>query len=197
MGTLKHISQVQRPNIGTKMKLIRCYIFLLLAQMLLCMSLGCQDNCASVSFVKVETERTKLINGIQSYQSIDEFKTFLACGSFNWVESEDKPSPKGRPPYNIHVITLKNFSDLGFTGELVVTFFNNRLMATTFYPLDAVKYVAAVEENEGVQLNGNKEAKLPPHTRVRVAVDYKKRTYVDWSDIRLDQEMELWIKKYS
>jgi len=197
VGTLKHISLAPRPDIGTKMKPIRHCLILLLAQMLLCMSLGCQDNYASVSFVKVEAERTKLINGIESYQSVEEFKTFLARGSFQWEESEDKPSPKGRPPYNVHVITLKNFSNLGFTGKLVVTFFNNRLMATTFHPLDAVKYVAAVEKKEGVQLSGNKEAKLPPHTRVRVAVDYKNRTYVDWSDIRLDQEMELWIKKYS
>ena len=179
------------------MKIVKTYLIFALVQLLLCLTLGCQDNYASVSFVKVETERTKLINGIESYQSIDEFKNFLSRGSFKWEESEDKPSPKGRPPYNVHVITLKSFSHLGFTGELVVTFFNNRLMATTFHPLDAVKYVAAFEKKEGVQLSGNKEAKLPPHTRVRAAVDYKNRAYVDWSDIRLDQEHELWIKKYS
>jgi len=195
--TLKHISQALRLGIGISMKLLRRYLVFILIQILLCQILGCQENYASVSFMKVETERTKLINGIESYQSIEEFKSFLSRGSFKWEESEDKPSPKGRPPYNVHVITLKNYSHLGFTGELVVTFFNNRLMATTFHPLDAVKYIAAVEKKDGVQLNSNKEADLPPHTHVKVAVDYKKRTYVDWSDSRLDKEMELWIKKYS
>ncbi len=38
---------------------------------------GCRDNYASVSFDKVESERAKLINGIESYQSIDEFKGYL------------------------------------------------------------------------------------------------------------------------
>lgn len=178
------------------MKFINSYLGLILIQLFLCLTVGCQDNCASVSFLKVETERTKLINGIESYQNVDEFKTSLSRDSVQWEESEDKPSPKGRPPYNVHVITLKNFCHLGFTGELVVTFFNNRLMATTFYPLDAAKYVVAVEKKEVLQLSG-KEAKLPPHTRVRVDVDYKNRAFVDWADIRLDQEHELWIRKYS
>ena len=183
-------------DIGTNMKLLK-FLPILLIQLLLCLTLACQDNNASVSFVKVEAERTRLINGIESYQSIEEFKCFLARDSFQWEESEDKPSPKGRPPYNVHVIKLKRFSHLGFKGELVVTFFNNRLMATTFYPLDVVKYITAVEKKEGFHLSGDKNTKISPHTRVKVAVDYENRTYVDWSDSRLDQEMAIWIKKYS
>jgi hypothetical protein len=179
------------------MRQIKNCLSLVLIQLFLCLTVGCQDNHAPVSFLKVETERTKLINGIESYQSVDEFRNSLSRGSFQWEESEDKPSPKGRPPYNIHVITIKSFSHLGLTGELVVTFFNNRLMATTFYPLDAVKYVAAVEKKVVLRLSENKKAKLLPHTCVRVAEDYNNRVYVDWSDIRLDQEHELWIKKYS
>lgn len=176
------------------MKSFNSYLIFVLVQLLLCLILGCQDNYASVSFVKVETERTKLINGIESYQSIDELKSYLNRSSLKWEESKGQSSPKGRPPFDMYTITIKNYSHLGFTGELNIGFFNNRLMGTSFYPLDAVKYIAAVEKMEGIQFNSNKEAILPPHTRVKVAVEYKNHTYVDWSDSRLDKEMELWIK---
>lgn len=158
---------------------------------------GCQDNYTSVSFVKVELERTKLLNSIESYQSIDEFKVFLSRSSFKWEESKDQPSPKGRPPFNMHTITIKNYSHLGFSGELNVGFFNNRLMGTLFYPVDVEKYIAALTKMEGIKFDGDQEARLPPHTRIRVATDYQGHKYIDWSDIRLDKEVELWIKRYS
>lgn len=159
--------------------------------------IGCQDNYASVSFMKVESEHTKLINGIESYQSIEEFRKFLDRSTLIWKVSQDsKPSPKGRPPFNISTITIKNYLHLGFSGDLEISFFNNRLAATTFYPSDVGKYIVALA-TEGIKFDTNHEAKLSPHTRVRSAVNYKGQKYVDWSDIRLDKEVELWIKRYS
>ncbi len=150
-----------------------------------------------VSFVKVELERTKLINEIESYQNIDEFKGFLSRSSLLWEVSKDKkPSPKGRPPFNISEITIKNYSHLSVSGELNVVFFNNRLMGTLFYPSDVEKYIKAIEKY-GIKFDNHQKAKLPPYTRVRLAIDYKERKYVDWSDIRLDKEVGLWIKRYS
>lgn len=179
------------------MKLIKGRLYVVLFCLLLFWLLaGCWDDYASVSFVKVESEHTKLINGIESYQSIDDFKGFLARNSLQWEESEDKPSPKGRPPFNIHTITLKNYSHLGFPADLEIEFFNNRLMSTTFRPSAVEKYIEALGK-EGIKLDNKQEAKLPPYTRVRVATDYKGRKYIKWSDIRLDKEVELWIKRYS
>jgi hypothetical protein len=150
-----------------------------------------------ISFVKVESERTKLINGIESYQSIAEFKGFLSRSSFQSEESRDnQPSPKGRPPFNMHTITIKNYSHLGFSGELDIGFFNNRLNSSIFYPAEIEKYISALEK-EGLKLDNNRETIRPPHTRVQIATDYKGRKYVKWSDIRLDKEVELWIKRYS
>jgi hypothetical protein len=150
-----------------------------------------------ISFIKVESERTRLINGIECYQSIDEFKSFLSRSSLQWEESKDtQPSPKSRPPFNMFTITIKNYSHLGFSGELNIGFFNNRLINTTFYPTVVEKYIEALGK-EGIKLDNKEEAKLLPYTRVRVATDYKGRRYIKWSDIRLDKEVELWIKRYS
>jgi hypothetical protein len=168
------------------MKRLENYLYVVLIYALLFWLLvGCRDNYASVSFVKVESER------------IEEFQGFLSRSSFQWEESKDQPSPKGRPPFNMHTITIKHYSHLGFSGELNISFFNNRLISTTFYPADVEKYIEAVVKAEGLKFDNNQEAKLPPHTRVRFAVDHKGRKYVDWSDIRLDKEVELWIKRYS
>ena len=171
-----------------------CLIHLLVIWLLA----GCGDNYSSSSFVKVESERTKLIDGIESYQSMDEFKGFLSRSSFQWKLGEDsRPSAKARPPFNISTITIKNYSHLGFPGELSIGFFNNRLMGTTFYPTDIDKYIEALAKADGIKFDNNQEARLPTHTLVRIATDYKGQKYVRWSDVRLDKEVELWIKKYS
>jgi hypothetical protein len=159
---------------------------------------GCGGDYSSASFAKVESERTKLIDGIESYQSIEEFKGYLTSRPWQWEVSKGRQSsPKGRPPFNIVTITIKNYSHLGFSGDLIVTFFNDRLMATTFYPSNVEKYIQILRKAEGITFDNNHEAELPPQTRVRFATDHKGREYVDWSDIRLDKEVELWIKKYS
>jgi hypothetical protein len=179
------------------MKLINRRLYaVLFCSLLLWPIAGCWADYASVSFVGVESGHTKLINSIESYQSINDFKGFIARNSLQWEESEVKSSPKGRPPFNIHTITLKNYAHLGFSGDLEIEFFNNRLMSTTFRPSAVEEYIEALGK-DGIKLDNKQEAKLPPFTHVRVATDYKGLKYIKWSDIRLDKEVELWIKRYS
>jgi hypothetical protein len=175
-----------------------CPYFVLGFVLVSCLFVGCTNNYDSVSFVKVESERTKLIAGIESYQDISEFKSFLKRNSYQWEFNEDsRPSPKGRPPFNMSTVTIKNFTHDNFSGELTVGFFNNRLISTTFYPSNIEPYIKALENAEGLKFDSGEEVKLPPHTRVRFATDHKGRKYVEWSDVRLDKEIELWIKRYS
>lgn len=151
-----------------------------------------------VSFVKIESDRTKLINGIKSYQSIDELKSLFGPSSFQWdVGKESRPSLNGRPPFNMHTITVKNYSHLGVTGELNISFFNNRLITTMFYPSEVEKYIETLCKVERIKFDNNREITMSPYTRVRYGSDYKNRKYIEWSDIRLDKEVELWIKRYS
>jgi len=164
---------------------------------LLLMIAGCRDDYSDISFSKVESERTKLIGGIESYQRIDEFENLLGNKSSWEVSKESPPSPKGRPPFNMTTIVTKQYTHLGYTGSLEVSFFNNRLISTTFYPSDADKYVEALVKVEGLRFNDSHEASLPPYTRVKFETDYKGRKYVDWADVRLDTEVGVWIKRYS
>ena len=160
---------------------------------LLCLA-GCKDN---VSFVKVESERTKLICGIESYQSIDDFKLFLSKSKIQWEESKGQSSIKGRPPFDMYTIIVKNYSHLDSMGELNIGFFNNRLIGTTFYPNQMEAYLHALEKYEGIKFDHRSQINIPAYTCIVIATDYKGQKYIRWSDTRLDKEVELWIKKYS
>jgi len=71
------------------------------------------------------------------------------------------------------------------------------LIATTFYPVDIDKYIEALAEAEGIKFDNDDDVSRPPCTRVRSATNYQGRKYIKWSDVRLDKEVELWIKRYS
>ncbi len=178
------------------MNLRQPYSYVVLKCLLFCLLAGCQGNYTFTSFVKVEKERTKLINGIESYQNIVEFKGFLSHSSYQWEASEDPPSTSS-PPFHQAVVTIRDYSHLGFTGELYVIFFNNRLYSTIFYPPDIEKYIEVIEKTIGTKFNNDQELIMPPHTSVRIATDYKGRKYINWSDVRLDKEVDLWIDLYS
>jgi hypothetical protein len=157
------------------------------------------DYFSSISFVEVATERTKLINGVESYVSIDQAKSELPAWEV-LEQSSLKPKDR-RPPFNIYKVSVKNYSHLGISGELHMEFFNNRLLSTWFYPEDFDKYMALLKEKEGLTFqesqHGSREARMAPHTRVWTQKDYKERQYVGWEDTRLGDELNLWIKRYS
>ena len=75
-------------------------------------------------------------------------------------------------------------------------FFNDRLMETRFFPNGVDAYLATLA-NAGVDLTKQSEVTVPPHTRLWTEMDYKKRRYVGWEDVRLAEEMKLWIKRYA
>jgi hypothetical protein len=155
----------------------------------------------SISFVDVAPERTKLISGIDSYQSIEEAKNKFPVWQ---VIEQSSLSPKDkRPPFNIYKVSIKNYSHLGISGELQVEFFNNRLMETRFLPDQFEKYVELLVQKEHLKFVVNRiglqETTISPHTRVwiyanQVEPNYK---YVGWVDIRLERELYLWIKRYA
>ena len=164
--------------------------------LLLCFLGGCRDNYASVSFVKVESERTKLIDGIESYQRSTNLRASLVAVRFNGKKVKTILLRKA-DLLLMHTITIKNYLHLGFSGEMNVGFFNDRLISATFYPSDSEKYVQAIAKATGIKFDSTQEATLPSHTSVRLGTDYKGREYVDWSDLRLDKEVQLWIERYS
>ncbi len=131
-----------------------------------------------------------------SYQSVAHVRRALAAPSWEVVEDSHLGANDRRPRFDIYTVCLKGFVHLGQEGELSLHFFNDRLMESRFFPNDVDAFLAALA-NAGVDLRKQSEATAPPHTRLWTAMDYEKRKYVGWEDVRLADEMKYWIKRYA
>ena len=162
---------------------------------------GCDeiaDRYSSISFVDVAPDHAKLINGIESYQSIEAAKKKFPV--WEVIEQSSLGPKDQRPPFNIYKVAIKNYSHLGISGELHLGFFNDRLMETWFYPDSFDKYFEVLKEKGGLAFQESrwgKESQILPYTRVWVYKDYKDRNYVGWEDTRLGRESAIWIQRYS
>ena len=157
-------------------------------------------GCSEPSFVDVPSERTRLIGELLSYQNPREVREMLSRLYPHWEVFEDsgmRPGKTdGRPPNHMFQASIRNYSDLGFTGELRVRFFNDRLVSTTFCPHDLPHYVEVLTARiPEVKTKG--KAQIAPFTRVDASETYWKRKCVIWSDVRLDEEMRVWVDKYA
>lgn len=171
------------------------------------MAVGCdEDVLYSMSFTEVATERTKLIDGIESYESIEETKHRFK--EWEVIENSSLRPGDKRPPFNIYVVSIKDYSHLSYAGDLHLKFFNNRLSEVRFYPHNFEKYVERLKESDKLTFNitdksaGTPEAQVSPYTRIWIYDQPHlgqpgQNKYVGWKDTRLDKEESLWIKRYS
>lgn len=163
------------------------------------------DRFMPVSFVEVATERTTLIDGLESYQSIEEARAWFAARSITWrvVGDSRLPPDDERPRHDFYSVSIANYSHLDCVGELNVSFFNNRLSSAWFYPVDHAQYLDRLARQEGIRFVADahrpdvREATVPPYTRVWPYRDYRGRDYVGWADTRLEREERIWIMRYS
>jgi len=160
--------------------------------------LSCTLLCAlwSCDFNKTDPARpqesTQLINEIKSYTTMREF---MGAHPQAQVEPgrDGHPGDRWRSKYEVKEVIITNYSHFGQTGKLVVSFFNDRLMSTIFYPNDMHRYLSELKIN-GIEFKAD-SVDLSAHTLVRVGTDYQGNKYVDWEDKGLAKEMDEWIKR--
>ena len=123
----------------TNKQLFTCAIVLFL-----CFTSACKGKD------KKKFEPSKLAGELFSGQSLEmvEQRLDMMAGSFDiLVDRQPLPSDT-RPPYRLLVISKKSARIEGQTGELVLTFFNDRLMTVQFFPADLAAARAAVEAGQ-------------------------------------------------
>jgi hypothetical protein len=116
-------------------------------------------------------------------------------GSSYVVREANRLGPNdSRPTYEVVSFTVHDFTHLKHHGELEISFFNNRLLETTFFPQDIDGYLMALKETG---LTVSKEPQLRGDTWVMTFEAHDGRRYVRWADRRLDDEHTRWIGRYS
>lgn len=176
----------------------RLFFLAVLACSLVAGVLSCNGTDGE-SFVEVRGDRTKLIDPFESYESISIAQQRLKNSGFTWTVIENNATlAKGetRPPFHIYVIRVDNFSSRGVDGALRLEFFNDRMMATWFYPKNFSFYRTLLEKRYP-KLRAGQAAIIDQYTRIEFGIDHEGHNYISWEDSRLREEFNLWIKRYS
>jgi hypothetical protein len=126
-------------------------------------------------------------------------KTRRELGYRNWDTLEDRQPlvSDRRPPFRLIIIRVPAFKDHGYSGDLVLQFYNDRLMKTQYYVSDMKGYLGVAAEDEQVSLGNDKSGHIAPHTRVWLGKEQDGREYLGMEDEILMQQMKDWISQYS
>jgi hypothetical protein len=149
--------------------------------------------CLCVASCRKQATTTKLIDGLYSYQTMDQARSLTAPKVWQVRESSRSPG-QTRGRYEVVTIAVENFVHLDVPGELILHFFNGRLTSTTFYPLDFEKYKVNLEKYENIKFE-KLEIYRPPHTKIWTGRSAVGLDCVGWEDTVLAAEIENWIRK--
>ncbi|MBW8000657.1 MAG: hypothetical protein FVQ80_01370 [Planctomycetes bacterium] len=140
----------------------------------------------------------KLFDEFESYKSSSQIKASIP-DNYLWQVIEDSNSAINdtRPPCNGPVVSLKSYRYNGYSGELVLVFFNDRLMRCVFYPEDVERFEKFLIKNLKIKKLFGKKVSISRNIRLSYHVDYKNRPYFSWEDKRLQKEEDAWIMRYS
>lgn len=140
---------------------------------------------------------SKLIGPLYSGRSLAAVERDLDLKPGDWKVLEDvRPlSSDKRPPFRIFTIS-KPQPMYSIPGELVMTFYNDRLMTTQFFPQDLDRFKAAMQKEDGIALSSDNDAKIAPSTRVWVGKNSDGATYVGFIDKVLQAQHDAWLKQY-
>jgi hypothetical protein len=152
--------------------------------------------CAPETFTEIATPRSQLITGFESYASRDEVVPSMSSKfKVEVIEDSARPPEDRRPPFSILTLSFSGFQHLNNDGELRITFFNNRLEKTWFYPDNPDAYFSALRL-QGLVFNDREEITIN-NTVIWSAIDYRGKRYVAWADKRLRAQSRRWILSYS
>jgi hypothetical protein len=141
-----------------------------------------------------------MIGDFRGGSLVDAVRKQLTGGGFSsgWIEkSTTNPDDRFRPRHDF--LEMKGpFSDLGVTGQLELTFYNDRLMEAKFTPNESGRYFRLLAQRLG---------KLPqnPGQPQGISADVSVSHYRDqdgsvrfyWDYLPVEKEWKDWVAKYS
>lgn len=147
------------------------------------------------SFTEIQSPVTRLMDPFDSFTSFEAVSKMLEEGKIEFkVVDQGWNKEDKRPPFHFVTVRFKT-EHLGVSGGAVLTFFNNRLLETKFFPDEVSKYLSQLESKLGREFK--KEAKIPPFTKITDSRDPEGRVHYIFVDERLEREVKLWLMHYS
>lgn len=146
-----------------------------------------------------KNERIELITGIRSCLTSEEIRKFTNLKNYNWITIENEKLKQGdpRPDFEILKIKIQDYNDLGIDGDLVLEFFNNKLMSTCFYPADVNEYLINLEYVRGIIITKEGQKIYLQKCQIYYGKDFNNLIYIEWADKRLLKEYNNWLSTYS
>lgn len=163
---------------------------------ILCVGLMFVAACGSESFTEVEGARAVLFPGFESYASREEVLPKLPPAvEKEVVEETSLGKDTTNPPYRIYTLRIAPYRHLGQSGALLITFYNDRLLQTAFYPESLDDYLAALRKS-GTGVKFGREL-VRGHTTIWIGTDFDNKHYIGWADQRLRGQQRRWLARYS
>jgi hypothetical protein len=151
--------------------------------------------CDSERYTEIEQRRSPLLSGFESYASIEEVKSKLpAEAEIKVTEDTSLAKNNSKPPYRIYSLSVAPYVHLEKPGKLVITFYNDRLLQTAFYPEKLDDYVQTLKR-AGTSLGFAQEL-VNGYTVIWIGTDFDNKHYVGWADKRLREQQRRWLANY-
>jgi hypothetical protein len=156
------------------------------------------DMARSEDFEAVAAERAQLAAGLLSYSSPSVARQLLGVDSTRWTLLEDTKyeGRSSRPAYRMQIVLVPDQAVDGTRGDLELRFFNDRLLETYFCPDDYAEFLRRLAERyPGIATA--QALNLGKHVELRVGPSASRKQCVVWRDVRLQGQLERWIRAYS
>jgi hypothetical protein len=131
-------------------------------------------------------ESTEFIAGLRSHSSQEIVKTTLGAASAGWIATTERAtgSEGGKAvTYDVTLVRIAVFTDLGVRGSLTLQFINDQLCTAWFFPSDWETYLKALEKKRGLRLSPGEETLIGSHTRLSLD---PQRHFVAWEDDEIE-----------
>lgn len=140
---------------------------------------------------------SRLFHPMFSYWSLEKVQKKAGIDKWEVLDDRRPLSSDTRPKFHLLQIKVADYTDAGYKGDLVLWFYNDRLMKTQFYVADIKEYLKVAQEEQKFGLSSDLSGDVSPSTRIWVGKDADGRTYLGMEDRVLITEMNNWIMKYS
>ena len=158
--------------------------------LVLCVAGGCTS-----------TGPTRLFDDFQSYQTPNVIRGVLNSETNQalWTEDSKKfdPVPPDRRPAYKFTYLSGPYKSLGISGQLKLTFYNDRLMEVQFSTINGRAYLEALRTHSKTPARPSEEIISGGRTRLRFDVDPDGSYLFTWYDPKLQIEWLRWVAAYA